>query len=164
MRVIGIDPGSRLTGYGVVERAGNKLIHIHSGTVKTVDDAPTFGDRLVIIFETLRDVIAEHKPQTAALETLFHAKNVQSAIKLSHARGVAVLAVKMAGLPMGEYAPTLVKQAVVGHGHAEKEQVQKMVSLLLGVPIKGPFDTSDALAVAICHLHHHSLMARVKSM
>jgi crossover junction endodeoxyribonuclease RuvC len=162
MRVIGIDPGSRITGYGVVERAGTKLVHVASGSIEAFKEEQNFADRLVIIYKQLIAVMEEYKPQSAGVEGVFHARNAQSAIKLGHARGVALLAASLHGLTVFEYPPTLVKQAVVGYGRADKVQVQKMVSMLLGVTLTGPADTSDALAIAICHLHSQATRDRLR--
>lgn len=152
-RVIGIDPGSRITGYGVVEISGSELTHIASGAIRAFKKGVAFEDRLVTIHESLMNVITEHTPEAASIEGVFHAKNAQSALKLGHARGVAMLTARIKGLSIHEYPPSKVKQAVVGYGKANKEQVQKMIALLLGIPTPTTLDASDALAIAICHLH-----------
>jgi len=130
------------------------LKHIDNGAVITSPKAP-LGERLLKIHEALREVIARYEPETVAMETVFVSKNVSSALKLGHARGVAMLAASQSGLDVHEYAPTEVKKAVVGTGRAEKKQVQEMVRIILGLPEIAQEDASDALAVAICRCHHH---------
>lgn len=149
MIVLGIDPGTLVTGYGVVEMRGSELLHRASGVVTA--SGPDLAARLATIFDTLEKVIAAHRPQAAAIEDLFHARNARSALTLGHARGVALLAVARAGVPVSAYAPPLVKKAVVGHGRADKRQVQRMVKMLLGLESEPAEDAADALAVAICH-------------
>jgi crossover junction endodeoxyribonuclease RuvC len=156
MRILGIDPGSRITGYGLIEKTGNRLIHVDNGAIYTRTDAP-LSDRLKIIYDGLTQVIADHAPDTVAVERIFVAKNALSALKLGHARGVAMLAGVNAGLPVGEYTAVEVKQAVVGYGKAAKTQVQQMVRVLLNLPEIAQEDASDALAVAICHAHCHHI-------
>jgi crossover junction endodeoxyribonuclease RuvC len=149
VRILGIDPGTLVTGYGVVEQDGSALRHVASGVL-----APPPGDvaqRLRVLFEALERVIAEHAPASVAVEDLFHARNAKSALTLGHARGVALLAAARAGLTVHAYAPPLVKKAVVGHGRAEKHQVQQMIRALLGLEFVPAEDAADALAVAICH-------------
>ena len=153
IRVLGIDPGSRVTGFGIVERDGNRLVHVTNGALVVHKEAPSFEDRLVRIYEGLGTLIEQHSPNCVAVEGIYHHKNAQSALKLGHARGVALLAARLAGLDVFEYAPSQVKQSVVGYGRAEKQQVQKMIALLLGIPQPATHDASDALAVAICHCH-----------
>lgn len=158
-RVIGIDPGSTVTGYGIVEaRRDGRLCAVACGVVRP--DAGPFAARLSAIYDGLKLIIAEHEPTEAALEDIFYAANVRSALKLGHARGVAVLAAAHAGLPVAAYSPMEVKQSLVGYGRAEKGQVGRMVCVLLGLaePPK-PLDASDALAVAICHIHGSRIRA-----
>lgn len=150
MVILGIDPGSRITGYGVIRKEGNRLIHIDNGALFT-DSAADFPGRLKRIFEGLSEIIARYNPQVCAVEDLFFSNNVQSALKLGQARGAAIVACVNAGLPVFEYTALQVKQSVVGHGKAEKTQVQQMVKILLGLPEVAQADASDALAVAICH-------------
>jgi len=150
--VLGIDPGSVATGYGVVTLRGSSLVHVESGVVRTDPKAP-MSERLDTIFTGLVRVIERAAPGEAAIETVYHAHSVPSALKLGQARGVALLAAARGGLPVSEYAPSEVKKAVVGFGGAEKAQVQQMVAALLGIRFEGRFDTTDALALAICHLH-----------
>ena len=153
MRVFGIDPGSQRTGYGCVETDGSRHRLVACGAI-TGRAADTFPQRLAHIHARLSTLLDECRPDSVAIEDLFHAVNVKSALKLGHARGVAMLAAVEAGCPIAEYTPTQVKRAVVGYGRAEKPQVQEMVKLLLGLDrVPAPHDAADALAVAICHLN-----------
>lgn len=156
MRVLGIDPGSRITGYGIVEKSGNRLIHIDNGAIFT-DSAADFPGRLKQIFDGLREIIAQYQPEQVAIENIFFSTNAQSALKLGQARGAAIVAAVHSGLPVAEYTALQVKQAVVGQGRAEKGQVQKMLKALLGLPETAQADASDALAVAICHINSYGL-------
>ena len=159
-RVLGLDPGLGTTGWGLIEADGNRLSHIANGQLKTSTSAP-LPERLADLCSQLEALIAEHRPQAAAVEEVFVNKNPQSTLKLSHARGVALMCAARAGMGVGEYAPTLVKKAVVGTGRAEKAQVHAMVSRLLpGAKIAGP-DAADALAVAITHAHHLASARRI---
>ena len=152
MRVLGIDPGLRNTGWGVIETEGSRLRHIANGVVHSEGD--DLGARLVVLYRGLCAVIAAHAPDAAAVEQTFVNKDATGTLKLGQARGIAMLAPAEAGLTVGEYAPNAVKKAVVGVGHAQKEQVQHMVRVHLpGVAFAGP-DAADALAIAICHAHH----------
>ena len=153
MRIFGIDPGSERTGYGCVETDGSRHHLVACGAI-TARAADSFPDRLARIHRELAALLAECRPDCVAIENLFHANNVRSALKLGHARGVAMLAAVEAGCPLVEYTPAEIKRAVVGYGRAEKQQVAHMIKLLLGLAEPpAPFDASDALAVAICHLH-----------
>jgi len=156
VRVLGIDPGSRITGYGLVEQQGSRLVHVDNGAIFT-DSAVDFPGRLKRIFDGLTDVIAEYRPDEVAVENIFFATNAQSALKLGQARGAAIVAAVHAGLVVAEYSALQVKQAVVGQGKAEKEQVQKMLKVLLGLPEVAQADASDALAVAVCHINSRGL-------
>ena len=151
MRVIGVDPGTRFLGWGVVEGRGTKLRHVGSGVLK-LGDGP-LPDRLVAIDQQLMTIIAEHQPTAGAVESIFFAKNAQTAAKLGHARGVVLLALRRADLSVGEYPPARVKRALVGGGRATKEQVARIVASLLALPEPPPEDAADALAVAITHLN-----------
>lgn len=152
MRVLGIDPGLQNMGWGVIEIDGPRLRHIANGVVRS--GPGDLGARLLVLYVGLRAVIAAHAPTDAAVEQTFVNKDAVGTLKLGQARGVALLAPAEAGLSIGEYAPNAVKKAVVGVGHAAKEQVQHMVRHQLpGVIFEGP-DAADALAVAICHAHH----------
>jgi crossover junction endodeoxyribonuclease RuvC len=154
MKIFGIDPGSERTGYGCVERCGSRHHLVICGSL-AAPAAATFPERLQHIHQHLAALLAESRPDCVAVENIFHARNVRSALKLGHARGVALLAASEAGLPVVEYAPAEIKRAVVGYGRAEKTQVQQMVRLLLGLDrAPSPHDVADALAVAICHLHN----------
>lgn len=150
IRVLGIDPGSRTTGYGVVEMRGNRLVHVGHGTLSGSPDA-SLASRLAVIYRGLRSALDSYIPQEVSIENVFHARNAQSALKLGHARGVAILAAELEGLPVVEYTPMQVKSAVVGYGRADKRQVQEMVRRLLCLEQILGTDASDALAVAICH-------------
>ena len=153
MRIFGIDPGSRRTGYGCVETDGRRARLVTCGAITASADEP-FAQRLAIIHRQLSELLRSCRPECVAVENLFHANNVRSALKLGHARGVAMLAAIQFGCELVEYTPAEVKRAVVGYGRAEKPQVQQMVKLLLGMPqVPAPHDAADALAVALCHLH-----------
>ena len=153
MRLIGLDPGLRQTGWGVIEARDNRLSHIACGTVASEAKASTVA-RLTQLFEGVRDVIERYRPVCAAVEEVFVSGNAVSTLKLGQARGVVMLAPAMAGLPVDEYAANRIKKSVVGAGHADKHQVGVMVRMLLpGCDPDSP-DAADALAVAICHAHH----------
>ncbi|MBI3490178.1 MAG: crossover junction endodeoxyribonuclease RuvC [Acidobacteria bacterium] len=153
MRVFGIDPGSERTGYGCVETDGSRHRIVVCGAI-VASTRTSFPDRLAQIHRRLTTLLEECRPDCVAIENLFHSVNVRSALKLGHARGVAMLAAVEAGLPVLEYTPAEIKRAVVGYGRAEKAQVQHMVKLLLGLTaVPSPHDAADALAVAICHVH-----------
>ena len=156
MRVFGIDPGSERTGYGCIETDGSSHRLVTSGAISNAATA-SFPEKLLQIHNRLSELLRECEPECVAIENLFFAVNVRSALKLGHARGVAMLAAVEAGLPVFEYAPAEIKLAVVGHGRAEKAQVQQMVKLLLHLAaVPSPHDAADALAVAICHVHAHA--------
>ena len=152
MRVLGIDPGSRITGYGIIDKEGNRLVHVDNGAIFT-DSHRDFPMRLQRIYRGLTEVIEQYRPDAVAVENIFFATNVQSALKLGQARGAAIVAGVNAGLPVFEYTALQVKQAVVGHGRADKQQVQKMLKVLLNLPEIAQEDASDALATAVCHAH-----------
>ena len=153
MRVFGIDPGSARTGYGCVQSDGTRHRLVVCGAISIAARKP-FPEKLEVIHAELGALLARYRPDCVAIENLFHAINARSALKLGHARGVAMLAAVEAGVPIVEYTPAEVKQSVVGYGRAEKGQVQSMIRLLLGLAEPPtPFDASDALAIAICHLH-----------
>jgi len=163
MRVLGIDPGTLTTGYGIVAEEDHKLFHIASGGISPSAKQP-FPRRLKKIYEELVTVIDHSRPHVVVVEDLFVSKNIKSALKLGHSRGVAILAVMNAGLPVFEYSPLEVKQAVVGNGKAEKKQVQLMVKALLDLPkVPHPADAADALAAAICHIHSSRLKEILKN-
>ena len=152
MKIIGIDPGLRNMGWGVIESDGPRLKHVANGIIHS--ETGDLGPRLLALFQGLSQVIAIHAPDAAAVEQTFVNKDAVGTLKLGQARGIALLAPAQAGLEIGEYAPNAVKKAVVGVGHAGKEQVEHMVRFMLpGVELAGP-DAADALAIAICHAHH----------
>ena len=153
MRVLGIDCGSRITGYGVVDTSGADCIFVRCGAIRSRPSDP-LAVRLKHIHAGIVEIIRELEPDVAAFESLFYSNNVQSALKLGHVRGVSIFAAAEANLPVFEYSPLEVKSAVTGYGRAEKPQVQQMVRALLKLEaLPEPFDASDALAVAICHVH-----------
>ena len=151
IRILGIDPGLRLTGFGVIEANGTRLSYVTSGCVRS--GTGDLAARLKVILEGLNEVISTHGPAAVAVEKVFVNKNPQSTLALGQARGTAICAVVMAGLPVAEYTALQVKQSVVGNGHAAKEQVQEMVRRLLALPGAPSPDAADALACAICHAH-----------
>jgi crossover junction endodeoxyribonuclease RuvC len=153
MRLVGIDPGLRTTGWGVIEAVGNRLVHVANGRVVS-DAAATMAERLVQLHDGLIAVLEKWRPEEAAVEETFVNTNPASTLKLGQARGIALLVPARLGLPVAEYAANAVKKAVVGAGHADKMQIQAMVKRLMpGVEFAGP-DAADALAIAICHAHH----------
>jgi crossover junction endodeoxyribonuclease RuvC len=153
VRIFGIDPGSERTGYGCIESAGSRHRLVICGFLSAPAGA-AFPEKLQVIHAGLKGLLERHRPDCVAVEDIFYARNVRSALKLGHARGVALLAASQAGLPVVEYSPAEIKRAVVGYGRAEKPQVQEMIKLLLGLEAKpSPHDVADALAVAVCHLH-----------
>ena len=151
MRVLGIDPGSRRTGWGVVRLEGTRLHYVGAGTIAVPAKLP-LAKRLHLIHQGLQGVVAEHQPETAAVEEIFFAKYANAALKLGHARGVALLAAAEAGLEVHEYPPAIVKRTVVGRGAADKTQVGRLVSALLALKHPPEEDAADALAVAITHI------------
>ena len=153
MIIFGIDPGSTRTGYGCVATDGRRHHLVACGAL-TAPASTSFPDRLLCIHAGLMALLAEHRPDCVAIENIFHAKNVRSALRLGEARGVALLTAAAAGVPICEYTPAEIKRAVVGFGRAEKQQVGQMVKLLLGLDaVPSPHDAADAIAVAICHIH-----------
>ncbi len=158
MRIMGIDPGSRATGVGVVESKGSSLRCIAAGVVRP-QGCDRFIQRLDSLYKGVASAIEEYSPDVFAIEDLFFAKNAKSALKLGHARAAVMLAALHAGLSVYEYTPLEVKKAVVGYGKAEKVQVQQMVKIILNIPALPPTDAADALAVAICHANTVALHA-----
>ena len=152
MRLLGVDPGSRHTGIGIIDVDGTRITHVHHEVIHTGDG--DLGPRLHVLFKRLQAIIATHHPESVGMEDVFVAKNAASALKLGQARGALITACADAGLAVTPYSPTAVKQAVVGFGRADKAQVQHMIQLLLKPPARPPEDAADALAVAICHAHH----------
>ncbi|WP_306144235.1 crossover junction endodeoxyribonuclease RuvC [Roseibium sp. MMSF_3412] len=153
IRLLGIDPGLRRTGWGMIETAGNRLSFIASGTV-TSDNKKSLAERLVELHDGLSAIVREHDPMEAAVEHTFVNKDAGATLKLGQARGIALLVPSLAGLPVAEYAPNLVKKTVVGTGHAEKEQIRAMVKILMPRATFNSDDAADALAIAICHAQH----------
>ena len=155
-RILGIDPGSRVTGFGIIESDGIRSSHITSGCIRVADeDLPT---RLGEIYQAISDVVEEFRPMEMAIEQVFVAKNASSALKLGQARGAAICACVVAGLKVAEYTPRMIKQAVVGTGKADKDQVQHMVRHILKLEQKLASDEADALAVALSHAHSNSTL------
>jgi len=153
VKIFGIDPGSIRTGYGCVQTDGTRHTLVMCGALATTARTP-FPERLQYIYDGMLELLHASSPDCVAIENLFHARNVKSALTLGHARGVAVLAAVQAGVPLVEYTPAEIKMAVVGYGRAEKPQIQHMVKLLLGLDVApAPHDAADALAVALCHAH-----------
>ena len=162
MRILGIDPGSRLTGYGIIEVNGDHVIAVQHGVIEA--GTGEFPERLGIIFAGIRDLIGEHRPGEVAIETVFLSRNAGTALKLGQARGAAICAAISLGLPVSEYAPRSIKQAIVGRGGADKVQVQHMVMVLLQLKEKLQEDAADALAVALCHQHTQQTLNRMQRM
>lgn len=151
-RVLGVDPGSRRTGWGVVERRGGRLVGVAADVIKLKDKTP-LADRLEVIYDHLEAVVEEHEPEAIAVEDIFYAKYPNAAIKLGHVRGVVLLLAAKRGLALAEYAPALVKRTVAGRGAADKEQLGRLVGAMLGIDATAlGIDATDALAVAITHL------------
>jgi crossover junction endodeoxyribonuclease RuvC len=158
---LGVDPGTVVTGWGVVESAGSSLRYLAHGTIVT-SGAPGHGERLSRIYRGIDEAIARFGPDRISLEKVFFARNAESALKLGQARGVALLAAAHRGVAVHEYAASEIKSAVVGYGRASKEQVQTMVAALLHLSGRMAADAADALAAAICHLHQEPLRARIR--
>lgn len=161
MRILGIDPGTRITGFGLVEKRGNRLLHIDNGIIRT-RSGDELAPRLKTIYDGLGQIIEEYAPEAVAVEEIFVSRNVRSALKLGHARGTALLAGVVHDLPVFEYTALQVKNAVVGYGRADKAQVQSMVKALLALPEIAQEDASDALAAAICHAHSSEMNNRLE--
>jgi crossover junction endodeoxyribonuclease RuvC len=160
LRTLGIDPGSRFLGFGVIEKNGTSLRVESYGTLR-FDPKKSINERLPDIYEALVRLLEIHRPDHVAIEKVFFAKDVTAALKLGMARGCVILSVMQKGIPLFEYSPNEIKQATVGFGHADKDQVARMVSLLLGVRNFDRSDSSDALAIAICHLQSYTYRQRV---
>jgi len=162
MRVLGIDPGSETLGWGVVDGTGSKYLLVGYGTVRS-NPREQFSKRLLNIYNGVAELMAEHSPDVLSVEDTFYAVNVGVALKLGQVRGTMLLLAEQRGIEIAEYAPRLVKQTVVGYGGAEKQQIQQMVKVLLGMEtIPTPHDAADALAIAICHFHHAGLQEKIK--
>lgn len=159
MRLLGLDPGLRVTGWGVVDVDGNRLSHVADGAVRVPTDG-SLAARLAALYRGLERVIADHAPEEAAVEETFANRNPASTLRLGQARGVVLLAPAQAGMAVAEYPANLIKKSLVGAGHASKQQVAMMVRTLLPAAALETSDAADALAVAICHAHHRSSLAR----
>lgn len=151
IRILGIDPGSRLTGFGIIEVQGNRLHCVATGCVRITGD--DLAGRLRVIFQGINQLVAEYRPQEVAIENIFMYRNAESALKLGQARGAAISAVSVQSIPVHEYTPSQIKKAIVGKGNASKEQVQHMVKALLSLNRAPQSDAADALAAALCHGH-----------
>ncbi len=160
MKVIGIDPGSRVCGYGVLESRGGEIRHLASGSIAPGNGLPLYK-RLKIIYESLVKVIDAYSPEAMSVEDIFFAKNAKSAIKLGEARGVALLAASNSGIPVFEYPPTKVKLALTGSGRASKSEVKRMLSMILGVSEFETEDASDAVSIALCHINFSRIESRL---
>ncbi|MCB1802701.1 MAG: crossover junction endodeoxyribonuclease RuvC [Gammaproteobacteria bacterium] len=160
-RVLGIDPGSRVTGYGVIESDGVRSRHLASGCIRTLSGE--FPQRLGEIFQGIAGVLDQWSPHEVAIEQVFVARNAGSALKLGQARGAAISAVVVRSLPVFEYTPTAVKQGLVGNGRAQKEQVQHMIRVILGLQGSMGLDQSDALAIALCHAHGQATRRKLEN-
>lgn len=158
-RILGIDPGSRFTGYGVIDSDGQHARYVGSGCVRV--SGATLADKLGVIFRELHTLIGDFRPEQLAIENVFMHRNADSALKLGQARGAAICAAVTRSLPVSEYAPREVKQAIVGKGGADKVQIQHMVRVLLNLREPPQADAADALAVALCHCHHRQVVDRV---
>lgn len=158
-RILGIDPGSRVTGFGVIDTGGRKPVYVASGCVRSDED--DLARRLRTIFEGLRAVVAEHRPDEAVIENVFVKHNVESALKLGQARGAAITALALDGLTVHAYTPAQIKLAIAGKGNAAKAQIQHMVRALLNLPAAPQADAADALACALCHCHTGATLARL---
>jgi len=162
MIVLGIDPGTRHFGWGVVAKIGTRLTHVAHGVIEP-DTKGSIAERLVTIERELEEVVAEHAPEQASVESLFFAKDAQAAAKLGHARGVALLVCARAGLPIAEYPPARVKRAIAGGGRADKQQVAQMIRVILGLADAPVFDAADALALAVTHLQQSPYTAKLEA-
>ena len=157
MRIFGIDPGSTVTGFGVIEKRRGRLHYVYAGCIKTNSKQP-IGDRLKAIHEGLSQALTLYAPNEVAIESIFRYKSSESALRLGQARGVALLAAAQTGYIAHEYNPMTIKRTVGAHGKADKKAVAKMVEMLLGTKVEGPADMTDALAIAICHANHSKML------
>ena len=160
VRILGIDPGLRHTGWGIIESLGNRLSHVADGVVEPDSDL-TLAERLHHLFSHMSAIVAKYEPHECAIEDTFVNKNPVSTLKLGHARAAAMLGPAAAQIPVFEYKPNLIKKSVVGAGHADKEQVAAMIKILLPSSRAGSADAADALAVAVCHAHHRATRSRM---
>jgi crossover junction endodeoxyribonuclease RuvC len=162
IRIIGLDPGLRHAGWGIVDSIGNNLVHVADGVVRPPPDLP-MAERLHVIYRELTRILAEFSPDEAAIEETFVSKDARATLKLGQARGVAMLVPATRGIPVAEYAPNQIKKSVVGTGHAAKQQIHHMVRVLLPKSRAASADAADALAVAICHAHHRASLLRLRA-
>ena len=162
IRILGIDPGSRITGYGIVDTDGRKTVYVTSGCVRVQQD--NIGEKLKIIFDAVSQLVQESNPNELAVEKVFMHRNADSALKLGQARGAAICAVTTNAIPVWEYTPTQIKQSIVGKGNASKEQIQHMVRVLLNFPGIPQADAADALAAALCHAHTRNTLAQMQGV
>ena len=158
-RILGIDPGSRITGYGIIETQGNRTSYVASGCVRV--DGETLAERVKVVFDGINELVSTHQPEEVAVEQVFVHRNAASALKLGHARGAALVGAAIHALPVFEYTPAQIKLAVTGNGNAAKEQVQHMIRMLLGLAACPQADAADALAVALCHANTHATLSRL---
>ncbi|MEK3731390.1 MULTISPECIES: crossover junction endodeoxyribonuclease RuvC [Paenibacillus] len=164
MRILGIDPGLAIVGFGLVDKVGSKVTPVQYGSIQTEAHTPE-EERLQLIYEGMLQLIEKYEPEAVAFEKLFFNRNVTTAMAVSQARGVLILAAVQKGLPVAEYTPMQVKQAIVGYGKAEKKQVQEMVRMFLKLQsVPKPDDVADALAVAICHAHSYTLNSKLNEV
>jgi crossover junction endodeoxyribonuclease RuvC len=164
MRIMGIDPGIAIVGFGLIDKQGSKLVPVQYGCIQTEAHTDS-AVRLKMVYDSMVQLIDKYKPDAMAIEKLFFNRNVTTAMAVSQARGVLILAAVQQGLEIGEYTPLQVKQAVVGYGKAEKKQVQEMVKLFLHLSaVPKPDDVADALAIAICHAHSQVLLQKIKEV
>lgn len=164
MRILGIDPGIAIVGFGFIDKQGSKVIPVQYGCIKTEAHTPEEA-RLLQVYDAMKQLIDQYKPDAVAVEKLFFNRNVTTAMTVSQARGVLVLAAVQSGLPVAEYTPMQVKQAIVGYGKAEKQQVQELVRMFLKLQAAPkPDDVADALAVAICHAHSYTLNSKLNEV
>lgn len=163
IRILGIDPGLRRTGWGLIESRGNQLSYVAAGTVRAALDGE-MAQRLVMLHDGLTEIVRAFQPDEAAVEQTFVNKDASGTLKLGQARGVALLVPAQSGIPVAEYAPNTVKKTVVGAGHAQKAQIRMMVGMLLPKADFDSDDAADALAIAICHAHHRTALARMRAL
>jgi crossover junction endodeoxyribonuclease RuvC len=161
MLVLGVDPGSQVTGYGLVEKKNDKLTCIHSGHITSSSKIP-FYERIHKIFQSMVEVMGHYGPQEMAIEDMFYAKNIKTSLKLGHARGAVLIAAVQCGIQIFEYTPLEIKKSVVGYGRATKEQVRSMVRIILKLKSSPNLDISDALAAAICHINWSRFESRTR--
>ena len=163
-RILGVDPGLTFSGFGIVDLCGNKISYVESGSIGPADRSHKIPDRIKFKFEKIGEIIDRAKPDELACESIFYARNVKMAIELAHIRGALILSAKLKNIPVYEYSPLEIKQAVVGYGNATKDQVHKMVKIILRQPELKDSHASDALAAAICHSNTGTLSSRIRDL